>query len=223
MMIENFGVINYTTYLLGVIMIVLLPGPNSLYVLALSAQQGVRNGWAAACGIFVGDAILMLLTALGAVAILTAYPALFMTIKIIGAIYLGYIGLRLVRDAWINWRRHESMSEAAMQPIKKTSPRNAFAKALLISLLNPKAILFFFSFFVQFVDPSYPSRLLPFLVLAVTVQFFSALYLGVLIYSGAKLADAFRRRKKISSVSSAGVGAGFMAFAVKLALASAGQ
>lgn len=217
---EYFGINNYLTYVVGAILIVLLPGPNSLYVLALSAQQGVRNGWAAAAGVFVGDTVLMVLTAAGAVTVLQAYPALFLVIKYAGAAYLVYLGCRLLYGAWQSWRQDPSL-ESINKQLAATRPVKAFNKALMVSLLNPKAILFFLSFFVQFVNPDYPMPIVSFLILGITLQVFSLLYLAMLIYAGDRLADAFRQRRRISALSGGGVGLGFMAFAVKLALASA--
>ena len=221
---EQFGVHSYLTYVLGVIMIVLLPGPNSLYVLALSAQQGVRAGWKAAMGIIVGDALLMFASAAGAVTLLKTYPVLFYIVQYAGAAYLVYLGLRLLISAVKTWPKDEQLQAMIEQPLaeskiaKQSSP---FAKALVISLLNPKAILFFLSFFVQFVEPSYPQPIISFLILAVTAQLFSALYLATLIYGGNYLADAFRQRKRLSAVSTGGTGVAFLGFAAKLATASA--
>jgi len=217
---ESFGVVNYITYLVGCILVVLLPGPNSLYVLSLSAQQGIRTGWAAAAGIFVGDALLMLATALGAVSLLTTYPALFILIKYAGAAYLGYLGLRMLVGAWHALKNRDVQDLADAPVLKKTSGSSAFKKALLVSLLNPKAILFFLSFFVQFVNPAYDNPSIPFLVLAITLQTCSFVYLATLIYAGNHLAETFRRRRTLSAVSGGSVGVLFLAFATKLALAS---
>ncbi len=219
---EQFGVLNYFTYVVGTILIVLLPGPNSLYVLALSAQRGVRAGWLAACGVFVGDAILMLSTAAGAVTLLTRHPLLFNIVQYAGAAYLFYIGVRLILGAIKTWPRNTSLEAVMEQPMtEKLSKKSPFSKALLVSLLNPKAILFFLSFFVQFVDPAYAKPAIPFLVLAVTLQFFSVFYLATLIYGGSYLAESFRRRKRLSAASAGGTGLAFLAFATKLATASA--
>ena len=219
---ENFGVVNYLTYVLGAVLIILLPGPNSLYVLSLAAQQGKRSGWAAVMGVFLGDTLLIVATALGAITILTTYPAIFMLIKYAGAAYLIYIGYNLIGGAIRTWKKVDTDSVETAQRIKKTSGAKAFQKALLVSLLNPKAILFLLSFFVQFVDPGYPDPALPFFILAATLQLFSLLYLALLIYAGSVLAGAFAKRQKISAISGGGVGAGFVLFAIKLALASAG-
>ena len=219
---EDFGVVNFMTYLLGTILIVLLPGPNSLYVLALSAQRGVKSGWHAAFGVFLGDSILMIATAAGAVTLLSTYPLLFNIVQYIGAAYLAYLGGKLIWSAIKTWPKNKSvqmvMEEASSQKISKESP---FRKALLVSVLNPKAILFFLSFFVQFIDPAYPQPVVPFLLLAVTLQVCSAIYLATLIYAGNYLADAFRKRKRLTAVSAGGTGAAFLGFAAKLATASA--
>ncbi|MCB1621961.1 MAG: leucine efflux protein LeuE [Thiothrix sp.] len=217
---ENFGVINYMTYVIGCILIILLPGPNSMYVLSLAAQQGVRAGWLAACGIFIADWILMLATAAGAATLLHAYPALFMVVKYAGAVYLGYIGFTMLRNAWRNWRS-QNLEQVLEQPLSHQVSRTApFRKALVIGLLNPKAILFFLSFFVQFVDPTYPTPVWSFLILALTLQVFSFLYLAALIYAGTYLAAAFRKRQKLSALSAGSVGSIFLLFAAKLATAS---
>ncbi|GLS92117.1 leucine efflux protein [Psychromonas marina] len=219
--LHNLGVLNYVTYFIGTLLIVLLPGPNSLYVLSLSAQQGARLGWSALVGILVGDSLLMLATALGAVSILITYPAVFMIIKYAGAAYLIYIGYNLIKGAIKAWRKddHQDLQNTITE--NKTTAAKAFKKSLLVSLLNPKAILFFLSFFAQFVDPSYPQPAVPFLILALTLQMLSFTYLVLLVYAGQRLAAGFRKRKKMSSISAGSVGVGFVGFAIKLALASA--
>jgi leucine efflux protein len=96
-----------------------------------------------------------------------------------------------------------------------------YRRALVISLLNPKAILFFVAFFVQFVDPDYAAPALSFLVLGTIAQLASAGYLSLLIFSGDRLAVAFRRSRRLSAAATSAIGALFIAFAVKLSLASA--
>ncbi len=218
---EAFGVINFMTYLIGTILIVLLPGPNSLYVLALSAQRGVNAGWRAACGVFLGDSILMLATAAGAVTLLSTYPFLFSLVQYVGAAYLAYLGSKLIWSAWKTWPKSKSV-EAVIEDVntQRLSKEAPFKKALLVSILNPKAILFFLSFFVQFIDPDYAQPAVPFLILAITLQFFSVIYLAMLIYGGNYLANAFRKRRRLSAVSAGGTGAAFLAFAAKLVTAS---
>ncbi len=217
---EQLGVINYLTYLIGCLMIILLPGPNSLFVLSLSAHQGIKMGWAAAIGVFTGDAILMIATGLGAASLLSFYPVLFVGIKTIGSLYLGYIGLKLLQGAFQRLQQADALETPQSRHLKQATPYKAYNKALIVSLLNPKAILFFLSFFLQFVDPAYKHPLIPLTILGVTLQIFSLLYLASLIYAGSRLADSFRKHKRLSALSGGAAGLGFVGFAVKLAFAS---
>jgi len=212
-----FGITELWTYVLGVVLVVLLPGPNSLYVLSVAVRRGVRAGYAGACGVFLGDAVLMLLTAMGAASLLRASPLLFGALKYIGAGYLSWVGLQLIIGAAKRWKAPDPAAAAA--PADASQP---FRKALLISLLNPKAILFFLSFFVQFVDPAYAHPALSFLLLGAIAQGFSALYLSTLILAGARIAGAFRARRRTASALSSAVGALFLGFGAKLATASLG-
>ncbi|TDR70744.1 leucine efflux protein LeuE [Paludibacterium purpuratum] len=212
------GITDLTTYVIGVIVIVLLPGPNSLYVLSVAAQRGILQGFRGACGIFVGDSILMTLAATGAAGLLKANPMLFAVIKYAGGAYLTWLGIMMLRGGLRGWRmRGRELPEATVPAMALSRP---FTRSLGISLMNPKAILFFVSFFVQFVDPAYPYPALTFLVLGAILQCFSALYLSTLIFTGTRLAQTFRRRQGLSALLKGGVGTLFLGFGAKLALAS---
>ncbi|QEL56559.1 leucine efflux protein LeuE [Chromobacterium paludis] len=213
------GITDLTTYLLGAIFIVLLPGPNSMYVLSVAAQRGTRAGFAGAGGIIIGDFVLMTLAATGAAGLLKANPALFAVVKYLGGGYLAWMGVNMLKSGFVAWRRSAQGAEAAAAPAP-VGAESPFAKALLISLMNPKAILFFVSFFVQFVDPAYPHPALTFVALGLIVEACSTLYLTVLIVAGHRLAAAFRRRRKLSAALGGSVGAVFIGFGAKLAAAS---
>ncbi|MEV4354182.1 leucine efflux protein LeuE [Nonomuraea sp. NPDC004186] len=211
-----FGITNFWTYVIGALLIILLPGPNSLYVLSFAAQNGVRQGYRAAAGVFIGDTVLMFLTAAGAASLLRSNPLLFTIVKYAGAGYLAWIGFQMIRGAW---RSRKATEEEKPQVKMERQPR-PFRKALVISLLNPKAILFFVSFFVQFVDPGYATPALSFLILGAIIQVFSFLYLTALIFGGTFLANQFSRRRKLSAGLTTGVGALFLGFGAKLATSS---
>ncbi|GAA4911086.1 leucine efflux protein [Nonomuraea thailandensis] len=214
-----FGITDFWAYVVGAFLIILLPGPNSLYVLSYAAQHGVRQGYRAAAGVFVGDTVLMVLTAAGAASLLRANPLLFTIVKYAGAGYLAWIGFQMIRGAWRSWRSARMTEAPAAQVDARTRP---FRKALTISLLNPKAILFFLSFFVQFVDPGYANPALSFVILGAVIQLFSFLYLTGLIFGGTFLAAQFRSRRRLSAGLTSGVGAVFLGFGAKLATASLG-
>ncbi|MFT3847746.1 MAG: leucine efflux protein LeuE [Propionivibrio sp.] len=216
-----YGIPDLTTFIIGTIFIVLLPGPNSLYVIALASRQGIAAGYRGACGIFAGDAVLMLLSATGAASLLRSTPALFWVIKLAGAAYLAWIGFCLLREGVRSWRDRsngQTRAEAAL----RFDGAHPFRKALLISLMNPKAILFFVSFFVQFVDPTYAHPELSFLILGGIVQTCSALYLSMLIFGGSGLARHFRARRRLSAAATGSVGGLFIGFGAKLASATLG-
>jgi leucine efflux protein len=215
-----YGVTDIWTYALGTLGIILLPGPNSMFVLAVASARGVKVGYQAATGVFVGDTVLLLLTAFGAATLLHTHPALFAVVKYAGAAYLTWLGFSLIRNT-LREGFKQVASEAAPLPVQQAAPAGSpFQRALLISLLNPKAILFLLSFFVQFIDPAYPTPAVPFLILSAIVMLFSALYLSVLIVGGAHLAQAFRARRRLSAGLASGVGVLFVGFGVKLATAS---
>lgn len=217
-----------------------------MFVLTVASMRGVAQGYRAATGVFAGDAILMSLAAMGAASVLYANPVLFMVLKYAGAAYLGYIGIGLLRAAWRHWRDPRQtgsdvkpgdpdLGGAMVLSSSHTDPRadqNArprqrshhmqrpFQRALLVSLINPKAIFFFLSFFVQFVDTRYAHPGLTFFLLGLIVQICSFLYLSALIFAGSRLAHLVRSHPRVSALASASVGGLFLAFGIRLAGAS---
>jgi leucine efflux protein len=283
------GVTDFWTYVVGTVAIILLPGPNSLFVLSTGARRGVRAGYQAAAGVFLGDTVLMTLSAAGVASLLRAYPPVFMVIKYAGAAYLLWVGVGILRDAIGRWRglggavpssatprgagratgsptgtvsagpgsataastaagsigavpsgvgsatgSSATGGSAGAVPAGPSSAgassagassagaveRNPFRRSFGISLLNPKAILFFVSFFIQFVRPGYAYPAIGFLVLGLVLQVVSALYLSMLIFGGRFLAGQFQRRRKLAAAGAGGVGALFVGFSIKLATAS---
>ncbi|KWT60510.1 hypothetical protein ADL21_18550 [Streptomyces albus subsp. albus] len=222
------GITDLPTYLVGVALIVLLPGPNSLYVVSVAARRGPRVAYRAAAGVLCGDTVLMTLSAGGVASLLQTSPVLFAIVKFAGAGYLTWLAIGMLRGAWSLWRNREAATSLRKKATADEAGRpkevreRPYRRALVISLLNPKAILFFISFFVQFVDPHYAHPVLSFLTLGAWAQLFSFTYLTLLIFSGTYLAATFRRRKRLTAGLSAGAGAAFLGFAAKLSLASAG-
>jgi leucine efflux protein len=214
------GTTHLWTYAVGTALIVLLPGPNSLLVLSTAARRGVRPGYLAACGVFLGDAVIMTLSAAGVASLLEGQPILFDIVKYAGAGYLCYIGYGMIRGAW----RRKAVATPALDSQRAAEAdrleRDPFRRALTVSLLNPKSILFFISFFIQFVNPDYPYPAMSFLLLGFIAELFSFAYLTTLIFGGSFLAAQFRRRRRLARGLTTGVAAVFIGFAVKLATAS---
>ncbi|MBP8534307.1 leucine efflux protein LeuE [Streptomyces sp. MK37H] len=223
------GITDLSTYLAGLALIILLPGPNSLYVVSVAARRGPRTGYRAAAGVLCGDAVLMALSAGGVASLLHASPVLFAVVKFAGAGYLTWLAVGMLRGARALWRRRPGTAEAARNAAEARGADGAvdtaigsaegerpYRRALVISLLNPKAILFFISFFVQFVDPDYAHPALSFVALGAWAQLFSITYLSVLIFGGTYLAATFRRRRRLRAGLSAAAGTAFLGFAAKL-------
>lgn len=213
------GVANLPTYALGTLLIILLPGPSSLYTLSVAVRRGVRTGYRAAAGVFLGEMVLMLLTAVGVGSLLKANPVAFAVVKYAGAGYLAWIAIGMLRGAWKTWRTHGEPAAAEPPGRDNAAVERPFRRSVLITLLNPKAILFFISFFVQFVDPAYPRPALSFALLALVYQSISICYITALILGGTYLSAQFHRRKRLSAGLTAGSGALFFGFAAKLATA----
>lgn len=141
-----FGITDLTAYLIGVIIIITLPGANSLYCLSVAASRGKRAGGQTMAGILVGDTILILATVFGAGTLLKLYPSVFDVIKLIGGCYLAYLGIRLIIGAYHTFKNRHLIANQSFNPAKVAN-QNYFHRLLSLSLTNPKAILFLLSFF----------------------------------------------------------------------------
>lgn len=177
-MFAEYGVLNYWTYLVGAIFIVLVPGPNTLFVLKNSVSSGMKGGYLAACGVFIGDAVLMFLAWAGVATLIKTTPILFNIVRYLGAFYLLYLGSKILY-ATLKGKNNEAKSDEPQYGA-------IFKRALILSLTNPKAILFYVSFFVQFIDVNAPHTGISFFILAKWIMpgkdgggFFMTILLGI--------------------------------------------
>ena len=212
---SDFGIINFPTYLIGTIFIILLPGPNSLYVLTISTQKGWRAGAWASLGIFIGDAILMTGVALGAASLLDSSSIAFQVFRILGAIYLGWLGYNLIQGGMKHWSEPEEIANANVAEGYLDRLHPALA-ALALSLTNPKAIFFFAAFFTQFIQPGYAQPALTFLYLAVVLQLVSMTYLAGLILTGQLFLGYFEKHPRYAAFLWIFVGLLILGFATSL-------
>ena len=215
----DFGIIHFSSYLLGAILIILLPGPNSLYVLALSAEQGWRKGIWASAGIVVGDAIIMLSVTLGAATVLASSPLTYSALRLLGAGYLAWLGLGIIRLG-IARLQAKGPSEKAphLMQAEAIMRLHPFLAALLLALTNPKAIFFFISFFTQFVDPDFHRPALGFFYLALVTQCISMMYLAILIGAGQHCLGLVKAHPLIAASLWLATGMLFIAFSLRLLL-----
>jgi leucine efflux protein len=213
----NAGIADFSSYLLGTILIILLPGPNSLYVLTISTQKGWRHGAWGAMGIFIGDSILMIAVALGAASMLMSSPVLFQSVRIAGALYLGWMGFGLLRSGQQRWT--SSTNTGAYEIQERLMQLHPLIAALSLSLTNPKAIFFFIAFFSQFIRPDFAHPTYTFIYLAVVLQIMSMAYLAGLIFAGQYFSKYFQQRQRLAAGLWLVTGILFISFAVRLVLA----
>lgn len=216
-----FGITDFVTYVIGTIAVILLPGPNSMYCLYVGSTQGIKRGYQSVAAILLGDTLLMVAAVMGAATLLKTSATLFFVFKVLGGLYLAYLGLGLLASIYKNKNSNaKTTSESEPEP-KIANNENVFLKAFTLSISNPKAILFFLSFFLQFVDPTYANPALSFLILGVTLQVISFAYLSILIFSGMRLVDFFRHYPLLGNIGRGSVGMLFISFAVSLWLTDA--
>ena len=158
------GISDFGAFCAAVLVFLALPGPGTFALLTSTAKGGFRAGAAATLGLIVGDQILLWLAVGGVAALLAANPAVFRLVQYGGAAYLGWIGLKLIRAR-----------DGTAGPIH-IEPKHYARQALLITLLNPKAIVFYMAFFPLFIDPLTHRGAVTFAAMAVTIASITAAY-----------------------------------------------
>ncbi|WP_157314125.1 leucine efflux protein LeuE [Chitinibacter sp. GC72] len=207
------GITDVWAFILGTVLIILTPGPNSLFALTTAATGGHKAGFGAAAGIIVGDCILMLAAVLGVASLMKTHPIAYDAVRYLGAGYLMWIGYKAL------FSRHTPPTETGTSThASQHSPRNAFRSALGISLINVKAILFFMAFFPQFVEPNHPHVWQSFIVLGLIVQSLSLCYLTTLILAGSALSRRLSGVTWLKTVLNKLIGTLFVSFGLRLAL-----
>ncbi len=158
------GIGDYGAFCAAILLFLALPGPGTFALLTSTAKGGLRAGAAATLGVIVGDQVLLWLAVAGVAALLAANPLLFQGVQYLGAAYLVWIGLRLI------FARPGSGSPVRIEP------RHYARQAFLITLLNPKAIVFYMAFFPLFIDPAQHRGAVTFAAMAVTIAVITAAY-----------------------------------------------
>ncbi|GGJ06716.1 lysine transporter LysE [Neoroseomonas lacus] len=173
-------------YLLACVVLVLTPGPDMAFVLGQTLSGGARRGWAATIGVFTGASVHILAAAAGVAALVAANPLLFTGLRIIGALYLLYLGFHAIRAAL---RGVGGLGEAGAPT---TSLIAAWRQGFLTNLLNPKVGLFFLAFVPLFVDPTRSAPWVQMLILGPLLPAISIPFFAVLIAGAARIAGRLR-------------------------------
>jgi threonine/homoserine/homoserine lactone efflux protein len=201
-----FGISDYSAFVAAIVLFLAIPGPGNLALITSTSKGGVTGGLMATLGVIAGDQVLMWLAVAGVAAVLSTYPSAFVAIQWLGAAYL----------AWLGWKMLSAKPGDA--PVLNIRPRQYFQQALAITLLNPKAIVFYMAFFPLFVDPQTHLGLISFGVMAATIAVLTFLYgLGMALLTH-HLAERMRANPVVGRVLEKVAGLFLVGFGIKLAL-----
>jgi threonine/homoserine/homoserine lactone efflux protein len=205
------GIHDYWLFVITGVLLNLAPGQDTFYIVGRSLAQGTRIGIVSALGINAGSVVHTFAAAIGLSAILAASASAFTVLKLVGAAYLVYLGVRMLMTS------SATSSPTATLPAQSTS--TAFRQGMLTNLLNPKVALFFLAFMPQFIDAQSTSKVLAFIVLGATFVFTGTTWCLILALAAGKLRDSFVRHSKRTALVSRVTGGVFVLLGLRLALA----
>lgn len=200
------GITDYITFVVTVLVFLLVPGPGNLARITSTSKGGIRGGLAATFGVILGDQVLMWSAVAGVAALLAAYPNAFQTVQWLGAGYLAWLGGKML------------LAKPGAAPVLNIKPHHFLKQAMMITLLNPKAILFYMAFFPLFIDPVRQQGLVTYAFMAATIAvltFFYGLSSTLLTHF---LAEKVRANPLITRVLEKVAGVFLIAFGLKLAV-----
>ncbi len=200
------GTTDYPTFVVTVIVFLLIPGPGNLALISSTSKGGVHGGIAATLGVILGDQVLMWSAVAGVATLLTTYPDAFTAVQWVGAGYLTWLGLKML------------LAKPGTVPALDIKPHHYLNQAFMITLLNPKAILFYMAFFPLFVDPARQQGLLTYAFMATTIALLTLSYGLISTFLTHFLAEKVRANPIISRVLGKVAGLFLVGFGLKLAV-----
>ena len=179
------GIADFWAFCAAIVVFLALPGPGTFALLGATSKGGLRAGAAATAGVIVGDQVLLWMAVAGVAALLAAHPAWFDAIRWAGAGYLG----------WIGWKLLRAREGEAASPVE-IAPRQYARQALLITVLNPKAIVFYMAFFPLFIDPATHQGFATYAAMALTIATITAVWCLTLCAFADRIAAKVRTHRR---------------------------
>ena len=201
-----FGISDYGAFVAAFVLLLFLPGPGNLALITSTSQGGMRGGVASVLGLLLGDQVLLWMTVAGVAALLQSHPHLFMAMQWVGAAYLAWLGAKMV------------LAKPGEGSCIKITPGKYFKETMLITLLNPKAIMFYFAFLPQFIDPEQHQGMTTFVFMAVTIAVLGFLYCFGVVLITHTMAERIRANPKMSAFLQKLAGLCLIGFGLKLAV-----
>ena len=197
-----------STFVAVVLGLFLIPGPAVLLVLTRTVQGGRKTGIMTGLGIASGDFVHTMCAAVGLSALLMTSALAFNVVKIVGAAYLVYLGIRALL---------EKPGDPSLPKVPAVTPARAFVQAIPAELLNPKTALFFLAFLPQFVRPEQGSTFMQFLMLGLIFVALSAMYTTLLVVSIRPLGRIVKRLTWLNRWQGKIIGSIFISLGLKVA------
>ncbi|MYM70320.1 LysE family transporter [Pseudoduganella sp. FT55W] len=210
-----FGIHDLTLFIISGLLLNIMPGPDNLLIMTRSATQGWRAGSAAALGIGTGTMVHVLAAALGLSAVLSTSAAAFTVVKWVGAAYIVYMGIGMLRA---KLRGQNDDSEVVTRAAQPLAWRKIYFQGFLTNVLNPKVALFFLAFVPQFISADSSSKPLAFILLGTIFNFNGMLYCHGLALFTAFASARLNIKPLVSLWLSRTMGGLFLALGVRLAL-----
>jgi threonine/homoserine/homoserine lactone efflux protein len=202
-----FGISDFGAFCVAFVLLLFLPGPGNLALISSASKGGLAGGLASVLGLLVGDQALLWLTVAGLAAVLKAYPPVFLALQWAGAAYLTWLGYKMLT------------ARSGEGPSIQITPGHYFRETLLITLLNPKAIMFYLAFFPQFIDPVSHQGWVTFVAMALTIAVLGFVYcMGVVLVTHF-MAERIRAHPKASGLLQKLAGVCLIGFGLKMVVA----
>jgi RhtB (resistance to homoserine/threonine) family protein len=208
------GIVHYPLFVTAIILLILTPGPDTAYVIGRSIAQGRGVGVMSALGVAAGCVMHTLACAFGLTALVAASATAFTVIKFTGALYLIYLGARMLFAKHVAESTDPNPSRVRLA---HKSLKQIFMQGFLTNLMNPKVVLFYLSFFPQFVAADSPTKVLPFLALGATFVVLGGMWSVLLAWVAGSVTEKFSNKPGIKRWLDRVVGSAFLGLGVKLA------
>ena len=198
------GIADFGAFCATILLFLALPGPGTFALLTSTGKGGFRAGAAATLGVILGDQVLLWLAVAGVAALLAAHPTVFKLVQYAGGAYLAWIGLKLI------------FAKAGSASPLRIEPRHYIRQAFFITLLNPKAIVFYMAFFPLFIDPVAHRGAVTFGAMALTIAVITAAYCLLLCAFASAVSAQVRAHQKLARGLEKLAGIFLIAFGLRL-------
>ncbi len=210
-MLSSFGIVHFGVFVAAVMLLNLTPGPDTAFIVGQSVAHGRRHGLMSVLGISAGCVVHATALALGLSALLAASSGAFLVVRVVGAIYLAVLGVRMIVATF-----GKRPPPTAAAPIA-ASPRRAVVLGLATNVSNPKVVLFFLSFLPQFVDPASPKKALALAALGATLVAMTTVYNGIVAWLAGGITQRLRGVPRLRDWMERTIGTAFVALGARIA------